>query len=103
MEEMLLEYFQAAQEGSVPVETLDELICTLEEMHEYHLAGKLIIPGEKDLAEMRKSITAYTAMVSEKEYGKRFQFSETPEGDEFFLIREQLIMQKKMIGEKDRN
>lgn len=102
LEVMLLEYFRAVQDGVIHEEALDELIDTLEEMHEYHLAGKLIIPGEKDLADMRKGITEYTAAVAEKNCGKMPQVLRTQESDEFFLIREQLMIQKELIGEKER-
>ena len=56
LEVMLLEYFQAAQKGSIDEEGLDELIETLSEMQGYYQSGKLAVPGESELAEMRRSI-----------------------------------------------
>ena len=46
LEIMLLEYFQAAQKGSIDEEGLDELIETLIEMQGYYQSGKLAVPGE---------------------------------------------------------
>lgn len=87
LEEMLLEYIQAAREGTaVDREALDELIDTLEEMHGYCQAGKLMIPGEKELSEIRKSIAAYTAATTGNDTD--------PNTDEFLRIRELLMEQR---------
>ena len=95
LEEMLLEYIQAAQEGTaVDGEALDELIDTLEEMHGYNQEGKLIIPGKKELSEIRKSIAAYTAAASGNDAGCPAQEDTDPNADDFLLIRELLMKQK---------
>ena len=89
LNEMLLEYLQAVQEGSaVDEESLDELIDTLDQMHGYYQAGKLTVPGEKELSEIRKSIEDYTAETTGSPAGQ------TPGADEFVRIREQLLKQK---------
>ena len=96
LEEMLLEYFRAAQDGSVGKETLDELIGTLEEMKGYYQSGKLKVPDMSILTEIRKSIAGYTAALA-AESGKPVQETETRDADEFSLIREQLIRQRDLI------
>ena len=63
---MLLEYFRGIQAGSVRKEMLDELIDTLEEMKDYYCYGKLKFSGEIILAEIRNSITGYTAVLAEE-------------------------------------
>lgn len=99
LEEMLLEYFQAAQKGGIDQEALDELIDTLEEMHGYAQAGKLAAPGAKELAEMRGSIVEFTAAVAEKKAAQPPRTANIPGADEFFLIREQVILQKELIAD----
>ena len=93
---MLLDYFQAAQEGSVGKEALDELIDTLEEMRGYYRSGKLKVPGEKLLTEIRKSITGYTAELAAAS-GRPVQETGAQDADEFSLIREQLIRQRELL------
>ena len=100
LEEMLLEYIQAAQKGiAVDRESLDELIDTLEEIHGYDQEGKLIIPGKKELSEIRKSIAAYTAAMTGNDTGRPAPEDADPKADEFLLIREQLLKQKQWSGE----
>ena len=94
LEEMLLEYFQAVQNGSVDEEALNELIDTLEKMHGYFQSGKLRIPGEKDLVEMRKCIADYTAAITGDQSPSPVGKAESSGKDEFFLIRELLLRQK---------
>ena len=87
LDEMLLEYLQALQEGTaVDQESLDELIDTLEEMHTYYQSGKLVIPGMKELTEIRKCIEESAAGTAAQHPG--------PDADEFVLIRELLLKQK---------
>ena len=89
-EEMLLEYFRGIQAGSVRKEMLDELIDTLEEMKDYYCYGKLKFSDEIILAEIRNSITGYTAVLAE-ESSRPVQDTGTRDVDKFSLIREQLI------------
>ena len=98
LEVMLLEYFQAAQRGSIDEEGLDELIGTLTEMQGYCQSRKLAVPGVRELAEMRKSIAKYTTRIAEGKAIRLAQKVETPDANEFALIREQLLLQKEMIG-----
>ena len=94
LEQMLLDYLRAAQEGSVDEESLDELIKTLEEIMDCKQSGKLIVPGKKELAEICESIVKYTeAMTGSKPL-------QPIQADEFSLIRDQLIAQRKWIGKK---
>ena len=94
VEEMLLEYIQAAKEGTtVDQESLDELIDVLKEMHGYYHCGKLIVPGKKELSEIRKSIEEYTAALNGVD--TRLLEDTDPNADEFLLIREQLLKQKR--------
>ena len=96
---MLLEYIQAAQDGlPADPESLDELIDTLEEMHGYDQEGKLVIPGKKELSEIRKSIAAYTAPMTGNDIGRLAPEDKDPNADEFLLIREQLLKQKQWSG-----
>ena len=91
LSEMLLEYLQAVQEGSeVDRELLNELIDTLEQMHGYYQSGKLVVPGQKELSEIRKCIEEYTAEIT----GRQSVRPQDPAADEFVLIREQLLKQK---------
>ena len=97
LEEMLLEYIRAAQKGVVEEDSLDELIDTLEEMHGYHQAGKLSVPGRGELAELRKSITEYTAALAESRSAPPVRGMKLSGEDDFCLLREQLIRQKELI------
>ena len=92
LDEMLLEYIQAAQNGTpVDQESLGELIDTLDEMHGYYQSGKLVISGKAELSEIRKCIEAYTAEAT----GSRpAQQAQNPNADELALIRELLLKQK---------
>ena len=94
LSQMLLEYMEAAQEGSIDRESLDELIDVLKEMDGYYQAGKLTIPDERALLEICKSIAAYTAALTDEA-----QESEITSGKAFRLIRELLIRQRERIGE----
>ena len=79
------------QEGSeVDWELLNELIDTLEQMHGYYQSGKLVVPGQKELSEIRKCIEEYTAEIT----GRQSVRPQDPAADEFVLIREQLLKQK---------
>ena len=91
---MLLEYIQSAHKGMVDEETLDDLIKTLEEMQGYEQAGKLSIPGRKDLTEIRNSIARYTVSIANSKAVQSVQI--TGNGD-FNIIRNQLIQQKELI------
>ena len=95
LEEMLLEYLQAAREGTAAdQESLDELIDTLEEIHGYYQSGKLVVPGEKELSEIRKSIGEYTAAITGDHPVQSAQDGQKANADEFVLIRELLLKQK---------
>lgn len=87
---MLLEYFRGIQAGSVRKEMLNELIDTLEEMKDNYCYAKLKFSDEITLAEIRNSITGYTAVLAE-ESSRPFQDTGTRDVDKFSLIREQLI------------
>ena len=104
LEEMLLEYIQAAKEGiTADRESLDELIDTLEEIHGYYQEGKLIIPGKKELSEIRKSIAAYTAAMTGNDAGRPAPEDTAPNADEFLLIRDQLLKQKQWSGKEEQS
>ncbi len=95
LQEMLLEYLQTAGKGeAVGSESLEELIDTLEEMHGYAETGKLVIPGEKELTEIRRSIGKYTAALTGKPAERPEGNGQKPDMDEFLLIREILLKQK---------
>ena len=64
LEEMLFEYFLHAREGSVDPEALGELTGVLREVTEYSRAGKLPVPGEKDLEAMCAAAAGITAALS---------------------------------------
>ena len=94
LKQMLLEYLQAAQQGSIDPEALDELIDTLGEMEAYHRAGKLLTAGKEDLSKIRDSVAAFTASVT----------GDGPvrsAGNAFAAVREQLIRQREWIGERE--
>ena len=97
LEQMLLDYLRDAQEGRVDAEALTELTDTLEEMQAYSRAGKLRVPGAKELTAIRESITAFTSALAE-EAGVPVRTAEVPDADEFALIREQLLTQKELTG-----
>ena len=92
--EMLLEYLRSAREGVIDDEALDELTDTLQEMHQYHRAGKMSIPGQAELSEIRGSIADFTAAIAK---GRKAPAAETAEGDEFCRIRSCLEQQKELI------
>ena len=95
LEQMLLEYIQAAREGTAAdQESLDELIDTLDEIHGYYQSGKLVVPGEKELSEIRKSIEEYTAEITSDRPVRAAQDGQKANADEFVLIRELLLKQK---------
>ncbi len=90
LEEMLLEYLQAAQQGSVDAESLDELIGTLEEIRGYARTGKLTITDEKALSEICTAVTSFTAAMTGSP-------AAATAGDTFGRIRDQLIRQKEYM------
>ena len=85
LEEMLLEYLRAAQEGRTDPELLEELTDTLREMSGYEKAGKLVVPGRKELTEICRSIAEYTGAA---------ESAAAPAADEFARIRELVERQK---------
>ena len=99
LSQMLLEYMQAAQEGAVSREALDELINELEEMDGYDQAGKLKIRDNGALQEICGSIAAYTAALKEGGNTQPPQGSEMSATSAFRQIREHLIRQREWIGE----
>lgn len=90
---------QAAQEGAVSREALDELINVLEEMDGYDQAGKLKIRDNGALQEICGSIAAYTAALKEGGNTQPPQGSEMSATSAFRQIREHLIRQREWIGE----
>ena len=92
---MLLEYVQSAQKGMIDEETLDDLIRTLEEMHGYDQAGKMIIPDREVLIEIRDAIVKYTSLITDGRVVRLVLPSETT-GD-FNIIRDQLMRQRELI------
>ena len=99
LSQMLLEYMEAAQAGSIDRESLDELIEVLEEIDGYDQAGKLKIPDDKAMLEIYKSITAYTAALIEGGNAQPSQGIEITARPAFRLIQAQLIQQREWIGE----
>ena len=97
LEEMLLEYIRAAQEGVTDVESLDELTDTLEEMHGYYQSGKLAVPGRQELAGIRRTVAEYTAAMEGSRSVAPARSKESSEGDEFLLIKELLLKQREII------
>ena len=98
LEALLLEYIQSAQEGSADPETLDELTGTLAEVEGYARTGTLKVTGKAELAEIRKSITDFTAALGD---GHSPQLPENPEeadAGEFHLIRDQIAEQRRIIS-----
>ena len=89
---MLREYLQAAREGTLDREALDELIGTLEETQGYCRSGKLRIGGREELEVIRKSITDFTATLTGENPGQ-----EAGPADAFSRIREQLLRQRKLV------
>lgn len=98
LSQMLLEYIEAAQTGVIDGESLDELIDVLEEMDGYCQAGKLTIPGERELLTLCKSIAAYTDALTGGD-AQSIQRLEITVRRAFSLIRAQLIRQRQWIGE----
>ena len=94
LEQMLLEYVQAAQKGNVDAEALQELIDTLEEMDGYARFGKLSVPGERELAAIGDSIAAFTdAIAVGRGDAAAPEAGEAP-ASAFGRIRAQLIRQQ---------
>ena len=96
LEERLLEYIEAAKDGTVDRAALDELIETLEEMHGYEQDGKVAGAGRQELAEIRGSIADFTAALAES-LGAAPQAAAAG-ADDFESIRNQLARQKELIG-----
>ena len=99
LEVMLLDYFRTTQEGTLDEETLDDLIGTLNEMQQYAQAGKLKVPGEKELSEICRSIAGYTAALSGREQPQTVKAFCTQ--DAFGFIRDQLVRQKEWLAKKE--
>ena len=100
LSQMLLEYMEAAQAGSVDGESLDELIDVLKEMDGYDQAGKLTIADAGALPEICQSITAYTAALTGGGSAQTAQGPDISEHRAFRLIQAQLIRQREWIGNK---
>lgn len=97
LEEMMLEYIQAAKEGAVDEESLDELTRTLGEIQEYYQAGKLKVTDQNAMAEIRKSISEFTTAMAEEKRTAIPAKPDTTGKDEFRVIIEQLAIQKELI------
>ena len=98
LEEMLLEYLRAAREGDVDMEALDDLTDTLKEVEGYYLGGELAVPGEKELAEIRKSVADFTAEIAESKAAGPVREDGAAGTNDFGRIRDQLVRQKELIG-----
>ena len=96
LEEMLLEYLQAARAGRIDAEALAELTDQLGEVWEYARSGKLHIPDAKALSEIRGSIAAFTAALAGEETVP--PAPEASAADEFHRIRELLLRQKELLA-----
>ena len=99
LSQMLLEYMEAAQAGSIDRESLDELIDVLEDMDGYDQAGKLTIKDDGALLEIYKSIAAYTTALTGGGNEQSAQGLEITAHQAFRLIQAQLIPQREWIGE----
>lgn len=97
LEVMLPEYIQSAQKGVIDEEELGELIDTLEVMQGYEQAGKLMIPGRKELAELRKSIAEYTGAIAESKSVQLDRKAGTAGVGEFGTIRALLLKQMDLL------
>lgn len=100
LQEMLLEYIRAAREGMTDAENLDELIDTLDEIDGYYRSGKLIVTGEQELSEIRNSIEEYIT-ANEEDADCQSAGPAVPEADEFRLIMDLLVRQKKLLGRNE--
>ena len=101
LSQMLLEYMEAAQAGSVDGESLDELIDVLKEMAGYDQAGKLTIADAGALPDICQSITAYTAALTGGGNEQPARGPEITASRAFRQIRVQLIRQRERIGEEE--
>ena len=71
---------------------------TLKEAEGYYLGGELAVPGEKELAEIRKSVADFTAEIAESKAAGPVREDGAAGTNEFGRIREQLARQKELIG-----
>ena len=97
LEEMMLEYIQAATKGSVDEEALDERTDTMGEIRGYYQAGKLKITDQNAMAEIRKSIMKFTNAMAEAKHVAIPAEPDRAGKDEFCVIMKQLAMQKELI------
>ena len=97
LEQMLLEYIRAAQEGEIDAEALDELIGTLKEMQGYYEARKLSLPGESTLVAIGDSVAVFTANLLGSEAARKAEASAT---NLFSRISAHLLQQKAWAEEK---
>ena len=63
-------------------------------MHGYYQSGKLVVPGEKELYEIRKSMEEYAAAITGDPSDRPARDDQKPDEDEFMLIRELLLKQR---------
>ena len=94
---MLLEYILSAREGAVDEENPDDMTGTLDEMSGFFRSGKLSVPDAGELTGLRENIRAFTEAIAEKKGAQTRPSAGTPDGDEFSLIREQLIRQRDLV------
>ena len=99
LEQMLLEYFEAAQKGLIEEESLDELIGTLQDIDGYYLSGKLVVPGEQALSEIAKSIEEYTAAIEQSNGVRSARETGVALSDRFNQIWELLLLQRELLFE----
>ena len=97
LEVMLPEYLKSTREGTINEEALDELIETLDEIHGYAQAGKLIVPNQEEMTEIRKSIEKYTEAIAKSKSAPLNRKTGTGGADEFQTIRELLAQQKELL------
>ncbi len=97
LEQMLLEYIQSAQKGVFDAEAVGELNDTLEAMQRYDQAGKLVVPGRKELAEIRKSIADYTEAMAKSKSVQPDRTAGTARTNEFGAVRELLKRQAALL------
>ena len=97
LDQMLLEYLQAARMGDIDAEALGELIGTLEEMEGYHRAGKLSVPGEEELDQICKSVSAFTAAMLKDGSGKP---APADGADAFGQLRCRLTCQREWLDKR---
>ncbi len=102
LREMLIEYIGLARQGMIDEELLDDLAGTLEEAHNDRRAGSLIITEDSMLKEIADSIGDFTAAIGESMHMGPAQKPQGSGEDVFSRSRDQLVVQKRLLGAADR-